>query len=81
MRLRYKVEPRAFGLCHPNRQMRERPILLLHNVGSFPAITVLANDQHLLAMTRVEPIVNRHLRTLCTGSMSLAADASAKAAS
>ena len=72
MRLRYDAELHTLRLGHPNRQVRERPILLLHNVGSFPAIAVLTNDQQLLAMTRVEPIVNRHLRTLCTGSMSLA---------
>jgi hypothetical protein len=72
MWVRYELEPRAFRLCHPNRQVRERPILLLHDVGSFPAIAVLTNDQQPLAMTRVEPVVNRHLRMLCTGSMSLA---------
>ena len=73
MRVRYNVELRAFRLCHPDRQVRECPILLLHNVGSFPAIAVLTNNQQLLAVARVESIVNRHLRTLCTGSMSLAA--------
>jgi hypothetical protein len=81
MRVRHNAKLRAFRLCHPNRQVRERPILLLHDVGSFPAIAVLTDDQQLLAMTRVEPVVNRHLRTLCAGSMLLAADASAKAAS
>jgi hypothetical protein len=61
MRVLYNAELRAFTLCHPNRQVCERPILLLHNVGSFPAIAVLTNDQQLLAMTRVEPVVNRYL--------------------
>jgi hypothetical protein len=41
---------------------------------------VLTNDQQLLAMARVEPVVNRHLRTLCTGSMLLAAGAWASGA-
>ena len=74
MRVRHHIELRAFRIRHPNRQVRERPILLLHYVGSFPAIAVLTNDQQLLAMTRVEPVVNRYLRTLCAGSMLLAAD-------
>jgi hypothetical protein len=58
--------------------VRERPVLLLHNVGSFSAIAVLTNDQQLLAMTRVEPVMNRYFRTLCTGSMSLAAAGSVR---
>jgi hypothetical protein len=78
MGLRPYVELCALRVGHPDRQVRQRSIPLLHNVGCLTAIAVLTNDQHLLAMAGVEAVMNRHLRTVGMGSMSLASAVSAR---
>jgi hypothetical protein len=76
MGFRYYVKLCALRVGHPDRQVGQRSILLLHNVGCLTAVTVLANDQHLLAIARMKGVMNRHLRTVGMGSMSSASDAS-----
>jgi hypothetical protein len=78
MGFRHDVELCALQVGHPDWQVRQRSIPLLHNVRCLTAIAVLTNNQHLLAMARVETVMNRHLRTVGMGSMSLASVGSAR---
>ena len=78
MGLWHYVELCALRVGHPDRQVRQRSIPLLDNVGCLTAIAVLTNDQHLLAMAGMEAVMNRHLRTVGMGSMSLACEVLAR---
>ena len=69
----------ALRVGHPDWQVSQRSILLLHYVGRLTSVAVLSNNQHLLAMAGVEAVMNRHLRSVGMGSMSLASAGLAKA--
>lgn len=72
MGFRHYVKLRAVRVGHPHRQVCQRSILLLHHVHRLSAVTVWTNDQQPLPVPGVKAVVNRHLRTVGVGSMSLA---------
>lgn len=54
---------------HPSRQESQRPITLLHDIGTLASEAVGADNAQTLAMPRMEAIVNGDLKEMSMGSM------------
>ena len=69
---------RGIGLRHPDRQERQRPILLRNNIRAFLPKTVRTPNAELRTVSWMEAIMDRDLKQVRMGSMSPACRASAK---
>ena len=70
-RLQIQLQRRRRRLRHPSRQMRERTVGLLDDVGRFASETMTSDNRYTLSMTRMEGVVDRDFRGVLMGSMLL----------